>query len=595
MNRVLFCSGGPERLWGGSILVEPLLLVLASLAWLLVVVGFPLDLETLPIRPDEVRHLGFSFKTFPEIRELVEAPYPPLTYLFTCVFYQIGGTTPAMAFLSTSVVAACLAPASYLLARGFFGRSGGAVAFLLAGTSGLVVAHSNSYFTEQMVALWTPLFLAAWFASKGLTRPWWSGLSGVFLGLGLLSKPTFVFFVFPVFLEGVWRLLRGARPGSALPEGLSPVGEGFVPPRPFWGRMCLVAGLAIPVGISVLVWSTLAREGGWLALLAGELLLLTALAWLAGRLGSRTGMEDRRFLGIALFALLTVGLAGPYYAAAEQGLSSLLGGYVLWMGTGMNSRLAFDIWGLDAPLIPYESLLVPLGLMGIFTLPRQERCRPLLVLACLVGGVGWLVVLCLVEGPGNGRFLLPAIPLAAALAGGMPRLFGPLAPLAAVLLAAVLLMQHSPDRWMTLRFHKKAPHFLEAPKEVEQSRVPTNLLRRLQAHAFRPGTVCLVPRRSEEAWEDFMAGLGHDRGFWNHVGWLAGLRILEPVDLGALAREGLPPGDPELVLLGTRSAREEADLAREVEELLGIRLERMESLGDRRCRFTFFRIRRGPG
>lgn len=587
--------GGPACPQGGPSLLEILWLVLASLAWLLVVVGFPLDLETLPIRPDEVRHLGFSFKTFPEIRDLVEAPYPPLTYLFTCVFYQIGGTTPAMAFLSTSVVAACLAPASYLLARGFFGRSGGAVAFLLTATSGLVIAHSNSYFTEQMVALWTPLFLATWFASKGLTRPWLSGLSGVFLGLGLLSKPTFVFFVFPVFLEGGWRLLRGARPGSGLPEGLSPRRERFVPSRPSWSRARLVAALAIASGISVMLWNTLADQGGWLALLAGEIMIMTALAWLAGRLGSRTGMEDRRFFGIALFALLTLALAGPYYAAAEQGLSSLLGGYVLWMGTGMNSRLAFDIWGLDAPLIPYESLLVPLGLLGVFTLPPQERCRPLLVLACLVGGVGWLVVLCLVEGPGNGRFLLPAIPLAAALAGGMPRLFGPLAPLAAVLLAAVLLMQHSPDRWMTLRFHKKAPHFLEAPKEVEQSRVPTNLLRRLQAHAFRPETVCLVLCRSEEAWDTFMADLGHDRGFWNHVGGLAGMLILEPTALEALARDGLPPRRPELILLGTRSELEEVELAREVEELLGLRLERMESLGDRRCRFTLCRIRPGPG
>ncbi len=586
----------PSRLAGAACLplLEILGLVLASLVWFLVVVGFPLDLESLPIRPDEVRHLGFGFKTFPEIRELFAASYPPLTYLFTNAFYMVGGTTPATAFLSVSVVTALIAPASYLLARGLFGRPGGAVAFLLAGTSSLLVAHSNSYLTEQMVALWTPLFLAAWLASKGLTRPWWYGLSGVLLGLGLLSKPTFVFFVFPVFLEGVWRRIWRRGPGSDLSEASGPAGERSGPFGPS-GSRGVVAGLALPAGLSVLIWSTLAHGGGWLALLAGEILVLATLVWLTGRPGNRTGMEERRCFGIGIFVLVALALAGPYYAAAGRAVSNLFVNYALWMDFGMNSRWAFDIWGLDAPLIPYETLLVPLGLLGAFRLPRWEWRRPLLVLACLVCGVGCLAAFCLVEGPGNSRFLLPAIPLAAALAGGMPRLLGRLAPLTPVLLATLLLLQYSPDRWSDLRLQKKAPNFLEFLGEAQQSRVPAVLLRRLQAHAFRQGAVCLVPCRSEKAWDEFMAVLGHDRGFWNHVGGFAGLLILEPTELETLARGGLSEGEPELVLLGTRSEQEEASLAREVEGILDVRLERLESLGDRRCRFTVCRIRRGRG
>lgn len=584
-------SGGTSGPQAWPVLLEAFGLFLVSLVWIQVVSAPLLDLEALPIYTPEVRHLRFSFKTFPDVWEILQPPYPPLTYLFTCFFYKVGGITPAMAFLSISVLTALIAPASYLLARVLFGRPAGVVAFFLAGTSSLLISHSNFYLTEQMVALWTPLFLAAWFASKGHTRPWWSGLSGVLLGLGLLSKPTFVFFVFPVLLEGFWRLIRTKGPGPDLSRTSGPLGKRSGPSIPpgVWGLACL----AIPAGISLLTWSTMAHGGGRLALLAGELLIQTTIVWSIGRLGNRTGMEERRFFGNVLFVFLTLAVAGPYYAAAGQAISDLFAGYSRWMEMGIYSWWRFDIqrfdiWTFDRPLVPYEKFLVPLGLLGVFKLPRPERRYPLMALACLVCGVGWLLLFCLGEGPGNSRFLIPAIPLAAALAGGISRLFSPsLAPLAAVLLTTLLLQQQSPDQWRDLRFQKTTFLFF-----VDQSPVPTVLLRRLQARAFRKDAVCMIPCRSERAWKKFMERLGYDRKFWFFVDGLACLRILEPVELESLARDGGPPEEAELVLLGGRSEQEEADLAREVEGILGVRLEKVESLGDRRCRFTISRIRR---
>jgi hypothetical protein len=47
-----------------------------------------------------------------------------------------------------------------------------------------------------------------------------------------------------------------------------------------------------------------------------------------------------------------------------------------------------------------------------------------------------------------------------------------------------------------------------------------------------------------------MDRLGYDRKFWFFVDGLACLRILEPVELESLTRDGGPPEEAELVLLG---------------------------------------------
>lgn len=280
-----------------GLLTETLGLLLVTAAWMHVLIHFPVGTQDLPMLCVDGRQISFSLNLVPlSLAAVLEATYPPLVYLFTVPFYQVLGLDPTAAFLSITVQTALLAPATYLLARSVTGPAGAWFAYLLTAASTVALAFSGAYFPDQMTSLLTPLLLASWFASRGLTRCWPSALFGVLLGLGLLVKLTFLLFTWVALLDAAWQVLRH-RDRLRLDS------------RP----ALLFLGTVLAV---FLLWTSMSREGFLVGVLAGELALSLLAVWLARRLRAENSRPIQKGIRLLVALTLAFGLAAPYYAVS---------------------------------------------------------------------------------------------------------------------------------------------------------------------------------------------------------------------------------------------------------------------------------------
>ena len=568
--------------WG---LAEALGLLVASAAWLWILAGFPIPTGDLPIVDVDIRHLELGAHLAPpSLRSFFESGYPPLTYLFTWPFYEVLGRTVSSAFLSVTVLTALLAPASYLLARSFLGPACGWVAFLLTAGSNLAISLSGGYQTEQMVALLTSLFLASYFASRRLTRPWAVVLCGVLLGLGLLAKMTLVFFTGLALLEGSWLVLREQR----------------------WGARHLVPWpvALLSWGAAMLLWSTILQGGGLVALLAGELSLALLAAWLACGRPSAAAHGAGRLKSVLLALTLAVALAGPYYVAGFSQVATRAEGYWVWREMGLRTHHATT---LDVPMIPEARWLLPLGVLALACLGGARRREGLLLVAQVALGLLLLLGMRLADDRGGGRFLLPAVPLLAVVAGASSlwlRRWGSLAPF---LVLALLLSQYSPEAWARARREKLLGKAIFKVGERDERGAPVLQLmaRRLQEHrelaslCGDDNLVVLCP--SSDSYEKALTeATGLISGDYSQL--LIYLELhqhrsdvprLVPADLQRGAPWPVPR--PEFFLTATRSLEEEAALLRDGEAALGVRLERVEGAAGRDGRLGLWRAVPGTG
>ena len=550
----------------------------AGRIWILA--DFPIGSADVPLLFCDVRHLGFcaDLKS-PLLESLLQSEYPPLTYLFTWLFDAVLGHDLHVAFLSITVVVALVAPAAYLLARSFLGPAAGWMAFLLTAASKALLVHSGRYLTDQMVALFVPLFLAAWFASQRMTRPWAVVLCGATLGLGLLAKFNFLFFtavaLFDAFLEVVRERLQGQHDSAAL------------------------LASALNWGAAILLWTTILHGGGMLALVAGELSLALLIGGLGWRLRARRGVRARR-LTFALVALsLALALAGPFYAAAAGQVAGCARAYGTWLGDrGLMSR-PLEI--LEVPYIPQAIWLLPLGVAAILWFRRGWRREALVLMLQVTLGLVTLAGMCLGDRYMNCRFLLPAVPLLAVVGGGSVLWLRRGAALAPLLLLALLLGQYSPDEWVRLRRWKTLDprDLLATGFPFPESPEVQLFVRHLQKDPGRVGLrrdvrfLC----RSLHSFEQAMAeGVAWHAGdvpvLINYLGLAS-----EQDDLHCAIELDRPwPGfspclpRPGFLLTATRSAGEEAALIRDGQAVLGVRLEKFEGASYRTGRLVLWRV-----
>ncbi len=126
--------------------------------------------------------------------------YPPLSYIVSSGFYCLFGVSKVSAISSQLVFLIPYLFGAWWLGRELGGKSGGQLVLLAAAGNTWMGTHLIGYFLEISMTAMTSAALALLFASKNCTKPKTTFFMGVALGLGMLSKWTFVLFVAPAML-----------------------------------------------------------------------------------------------------------------------------------------------------------------------------------------------------------------------------------------------------------------------------------------------------------------------------------------------------------------------------------------------------------
>jgi len=137
------------------------------------------------------------------------APYPPLTYLVGALGVFVGGVGVAPPIIAQNLVfVPLLALGCYKVGRLAFGPLAGLLAVVFVLGSPLIVEEFHEFMLDAPEAAMVAVAVWAILATEHFSRPGVSALAGVVVGLGMLSKETFVFFVAGVVLATA---VRGGR------------------------------------------------------------------------------------------------------------------------------------------------------------------------------------------------------------------------------------------------------------------------------------------------------------------------------------------------------------------------------------------------
>lgn len=126
--------------------------------------------------------------------------YPPLAYLVSVVFYNCFGVSRVVAIGSQLFFLLPYLFSAWWIGRQLGGRWGGMLALLACAGNPWMSFHLHGYFLEVAVTALVAVALAFLVASQGCRKigpTMWLGLA---LGLGMLSKWSFAFFVGPLLL-----------------------------------------------------------------------------------------------------------------------------------------------------------------------------------------------------------------------------------------------------------------------------------------------------------------------------------------------------------------------------------------------------------
>jgi hypothetical protein len=173
---------------------------------------------------DAGAHLGFAFDAFDALssghllKALTESvPYPPFAYLVGSLGVFVGGIAVAPPIIASNLIfVPLLALGCYKVARLAFGPTAGPLAVVFALGSPMVIEEFHEFMLDAPEAAMVAVAVWAILASERFSRPRVSALAGLAVGLGMLTKETFVFFVAGVALVSVIRGGRRAWRGVAV-------------------------------------------------------------------------------------------------------------------------------------------------------------------------------------------------------------------------------------------------------------------------------------------------------------------------------------------------------------------------------------------
>ena len=323
-------------------------------------------------------------------RCLPTAPYPPLIPLIAAFHYRWWGDRSVQTAVASLWMWLPLAMGALYV--GVF-RTAGVLPGLAAMCLGPILMYSlglrQAFYTEPAVAALAAASVTALSWSQGFTRLWPSFFLGIFLGLGLLAKWSFGFFLGPpMVLAVVLCLYRlGTSPGV--------------------GLVAVAAGLLAAV-LQLLDAAGKLQGGGLAGILVGTLgvMGLTVVGLLRpGWL--KEGLPGLGGLGLTV--LVTVMLAGPWYLFTLRKMQ-------IFLSSNTSFAYAGDPMGLTEswpfyPAVVMDLLWTPvLLLVGLGILRALLPGRPPLLGWSLISFAAGLLVLASLPYR-NARYLMAGITL----------------------------------------------------------------------------------------------------------------------------------------------------------------------------------------
>lgn len=152
---------------------------------------------------DAGSHLGLAIDAYEGLRSghlarvLTEAaPYPPVAYLVGALGFFVGGVGVAPAIVAQNVVfVSLLALGCYKVGRLAFGPLAGLLAVVFALGSPLIIEEFHEFMLDAPEAAMVAVAVWGILASERFTRIGVSALAGAAVGVGMLTKEPFGFFV----------------------------------------------------------------------------------------------------------------------------------------------------------------------------------------------------------------------------------------------------------------------------------------------------------------------------------------------------------------------------------------------------------------
>ena len=132
--------------------------------------------------------------------------YPPLFHLLIVAFYKLFGLSADVAAMVNSLYLAILLPSTYMIGRKIWGWKEGLLAAFLVSTLPMIYAMSRYTYIEFALTATVALGISLLLLCDGFTQRGASLAFGLTLGLGLLTKWTYVLFVLPPLILIVARL-----------------------------------------------------------------------------------------------------------------------------------------------------------------------------------------------------------------------------------------------------------------------------------------------------------------------------------------------------------------------------------------------------
>jgi Dolichyl-phosphate-mannose-protein mannosyltransferase len=165
---------------------------------------------------DAALHLNFAIEAYESLRSghvlhaLTDSlPYPPLTHLVGALGIFVGGVGVAPPIIAENIVfVLLLVLGCYKVGSLAFDRRAGLLAVVFALGSPLIIEQFHEFMLDAPEAAMVAVAVWAILATERFSRPKVSALAGIAVGLGMLSKETFVFFVAGVALVTA---IRGGR------------------------------------------------------------------------------------------------------------------------------------------------------------------------------------------------------------------------------------------------------------------------------------------------------------------------------------------------------------------------------------------------
>lgn len=203
-------------------------LILTSLSLFLIANNIIwLKYDTLPPIWDQAGHLVKSYDYFKAIEHLdsnilykllnISNFYPPLFYISSYPFYKILGMSSDSGCLTNSIFLILLIFSTYGIANNLYGKRAGILSALLVSTYNVVSTHSRQYLLEMSLISMVTLTIYFLLKSNTFKERRYSIAFGIAAGIGMLTRWNFLFFVFPVIIYTVYRIL--IPPSPPLPKG----------------------------------------------------------------------------------------------------------------------------------------------------------------------------------------------------------------------------------------------------------------------------------------------------------------------------------------------------------------------------------------